>query len=537
MTPPEPLLRARHVSIDYAIPGGHTRAVLDASVTIYPGQTVAIVGESGSGKSTLASSFLGLLPANATLASGTIELLSRDVTAASESEWVELRGQAIGYVPQDPTTNLNPAWRVGTQVGEALRRCRLTRAARTDRVRELLSAAGLPDPERARRSYPHELSGGMAQRALIAQALACDPPLLIADEPTSALDATTAHEVLDHLCALASSKGTVLLLVTHDLALACERADHLLVMNKGRICEQGPTRQVMSGPVHPYTRRLLAALPGGRSRLAAKSKDVAISVAGASKAFAGARRGESAHVALDGVNLEVMAGQTCALVGESGSGKTTLARALLGLSPLDAGDIKIFSRSLATATKEEAREIRRDIQVVFQNPYASLDPLYTVSALIAEPLSILGIGDRRSRRARVREMLDAVGLAQSIAGRYPAQLSGGQRQRVAIARALAPSPRIVVLDEATSALDVVVQDRILALLRELQAEWGLTYLMITHDLGLVTANADTVAVMERGRIVESGPVAQVVSSPRQAMTRALIAATPRLPASQAGTAG
>jgi peptide/nickel transport system ATP-binding protein len=526
----DPLLRIRGLEISY----GDTPVVHGVDLDVRRGHRVAVVGESGSGKSTTAAATIGLLPGTGRVTAGTIEFAGEDVTHAGERRLRRLRGREIGLVPQDPMSNLNPVARVGRQIAETLVTHGLARGrAARERAVELMTEAGIPDAARRARQYPHEFSGGMRQRVLIAIALACEPQLLVADEPTSALDVTVQRQILDHLERLTAARGTSLLLITHDLGLAAERADDVVVMWRGRVVETGPAAQILRDPQHEYTRRLVAAAPS-----VATSRSRAVPVAPVAQAAAPALevtdlvktyrvRGQREPLrAVDGVTFSVTDGTTTAIVGESGSGKTTTARMVLGLEQPTQGRIAIAGRSFAGADRRTRRAIRRDLQPVFQDPYGSLDPVLPVERLIDEPLRVFGIGDAASRRGRVAELLDHVALPRAAAQRHPAELSGGQRQRVAIARALALAPKLVICDEAVSALDVLVQDQILELLTQLQRDLGLSYLFIAHDLAVVRLIAHDVLVMRRGKIVEHGSTADVFDSPRADYTRALLDAIP-----------
>ncbi|MFJ5836991.1 dipeptide ABC transporter ATP-binding protein [Streptomyces shenzhenensis] len=534
------LLEVENLSVSF----GAAPAVRGAELTLMPGERVAVVGESGSGKSTLAHAVMGLLPGSGRVTGGAIRLRGEDVVRAPEKRLRQLRGRAVGLVPQDPMTNLNPVTRVGRQVAETLLAHGLAgRREAPARAVELLAQAGLPEPGRRARQYPHELSGGQRQRVLIAIGLACRPDLLIADEPTSALDVTVQQQILDHLDGLTRELGTALLLITHDLGLAADRADRVVVMSRGAVVETGPAGRVLGSPRHEYTRRLVAAAPslGTTVRERTPGPGAAADSARPPAAAAGPllavehvtkeyrlRRGARFR-AVDDVSFTVGHGRTTAIVGESGSGKTTTARMVLGLLEPTGGTVRLDGAPVSGAAPARGparRAARRAMQPVFQDPYASLDPMFTVERLIAEPLAVFGIGDRDERRARVARLLDQVALPADVARRYPNELSGGQRQRVAIARALALEPRLVVCDEPVSALDVLVQDQILRLLRSLQDELGIGYLFISHDLAVVRALAHDVVVMRAGRVVERGPVDVVLGAPSDPYTRQLLAAVP-----------
>ena len=553
-----PLLSIRGLTVAFDA-GKTSREVLHGiDLDIHPGETVAIVGESGSGKSTTASAIVNLLPGTGHVTGGSITLEGRDLTTLTQPQMERVRGREIGYVPQDPMSNLNPVWSIGFQVKEAIRANGIASGRKEveRRAIEVLQQAGLADAERRLHQFPHQFSGGMRQRALIGIGLAADPKLLIADEPTSALDVTVQRVILDHMATLAAEKGTSVLLITHDLGLAAERADTIVVMNQGEIVESGPSRVILENPQHPYTQRLVAAAPSLASqRIQARAQDRGIlheaDLATAAptvvvqnlvkeyKIRQGSFRSERFR-AVDDVSFEIPRGRTLALVGESGSGKSTIAKMVLDLEKPTSGTILIDDENIGRLSGRRSFALRRRMQPVFQDPYGSLDPLRSIGGTIGEPLEVHHVGDAKSRRARVAELLDQVALPQELASRYPNELSGGQRQRVAIARALALKPDIVVLDEAVSALDVLVQDQILQLLADLQSELGLTYLFITHDLAVVRVVADLVCVMERGKVVEQGTVDEIFANPTEDYTRRLLEAIPgasmTLGAGSAGTA-
>ncbi|MCV7259563.1 dipeptide ABC transporter ATP-binding protein [Mycobacterium shimoidei] len=523
----EPLLTVKGLEVRF----GDDPAVQGADLTVRRGETVAVVGESGSGKSTTAAAVLGLLPPGGRITAGRIVFDGVDITAADRRTLRAIRGSGIGYVPQDPTTNLNPVWKVGFQVSEALRVNNVNDVA----AERLLADAGMPDPATQARKYPHRLSGGMCQRALIAIGLAGRPQLLIADEPTSALDVTVQRQVLDHLQRLTAELGTALLLITHDLALAAERAERVVVMHRGAVVETDAAQAVLGNPQHDYTKRLVAAAPAlrpaadqHRADREASADDIVVA-SGLTKIYRQSHGLPWRHTqlrAVDDVSFRLRRGRTLAVAGESGSGKSTLARMVLGLLPPTSGAVVFDGQDIAALDRRATLEFRRRVQPVFQNPYSSLDPMYSVFRAIEEPLRIHRIGDRRQRRRAVRELIDQVALPSSLLGRRPHELSGGQQQRVAIARALALRPEVLVCDEAVSALDVVVQAQILDLLGELQATLGLTYLFISHDLAVIRQIADEVLVMRAGRVVEHAATEEVFSRPREAYTRELLDAIP-----------
>ncbi|MER5525297.1 ABC transporter ATP-binding protein [Streptomyces sp. NPDC002677] len=543
-----PLLEIRGLSVSYRTRGGTVSAVRGVDLDVWPGQVTAVVGESGSGKSTTAHAVTRLLAANGTIDAGTVRFGRHDLATLSEAELRTVRGAQIGLVPQDPTVSLNPVERIGDQVAEVLRIHGLaTRRAAAAEAVAVLDRAGLPDAAVRARQYPHELSGGMRQRALIAVAIAAKPRLIIADEPTSALDVTVQRVILDHLQHLTEESGTAILLVTHDLGVAADRAQRLVVMEQGKVVEAGETRAVLADPQHAYTRRLLAAAPSlttarPRTPVSTAPADTAAPLVEARnlvKEFRLPRAGGEARTlrAVDDVSLTLRRGQTLALVGESGSGKSTTARLVLRLAEATSGQVLFDGTDVTTAKGAEVRQLRRRAQLVYQNPYASLDPRFSIGEVITEPLRAFKVGDRAARLDRARELLDRVALPAATLERRPAELSGGQRQRVAIARALALSPDLVVCDEPVSALDVSVQAQVLDLLAELQADTGVAYLFISHDLAVVRQIAHQVAVMRAGRVVETGPPEDLFSEPRHAYTRELLAAIPggRVPSPAAET--
>ncbi len=549
MENPTPVLAIRNLSVSFRTGSSELQAVRNVSIDVMPGQTIALVGESGSGKSTTAAAINRLLPENGTITGGEVWFGGRDLTQASERELISIRGAGIGLVPQDPMSNLNPLMRIGEQISEALEVHGVAsgRAAKAQ-VIELLGMVGIPEPERRVNQYPHEFSGGMRQRVLIAIGLACRPKLLIADEPTSALDVTVQRRILDRLDQLTEEMGTSVFLITHDLGLAAERADSIAVMYKGEIVESGRVADILANPQHPYTKDLLHAAPSLSSVSMIKVTDASpsvrrtpmlaappttignlVDVRELSKVFTIRRAGTgvaSEFAAVDQVSLSIPHGRTVSLVGESGSGKSTTANLILGLEDATSGSIMFNGADVAGLTKRELFAFRRRVQPVFQNPYASLDPRYTVERTIAEPLRVHKIGTASSRRELVARLLDQVALPLAMAERLPHELSGGQRQRVAIARALALSPELVVLDEAVSALDVLVQAQILELLASLQRELQLSYLFISHDLAVVRMISHEVYVMQGGRIVESGTPTQIFENPQSQYTRELLDAIP-----------
>ena len=524
-----PLIEVRDLSVSYRFAGQQTQAIRGLSFSLQQGETLAIVGESGSGKSTLANALLGLLPGNAHIDQGELRVAGVDVAKAGERARRALRGRTVALVPQDPMVSLNPTLRVGQQIAEALQLAHGRRYPALDsEVLELLTQVGLDEPALRARQYPHELSGGMRQRVLIAIALAGDPRLIIADEPTSALDVTVQRRILDHLQRLVAERGISLLIITHDLGMACDRADRLLVMKHGELVEHASPRQVLWGSQQPYTRDLLNAAPAFVPRRrpgppAGQAPLLRLSNVG--KRFA--LPGQAApFTALHDLSLDVYAGQTLAIVGESGSGKSTALRIALGLEAPSEGRVEFAGEDVTGYSWRAFRPLRRRIQLVQQNPFAALDPRFTVFDSIVEPLVSFGLLKGEALEQKARELINRVQLPVQFLDRLPKELSGGQRQRVAIARALALEPEVLLLDEPVSALDVSVQAQILALLEALQRDLGIAYVLVSHDLAVVASMADQVLVLRRGEVVEQGAALQVFSQPQSSYTRELIAAIP-----------
>ncbi|MET8954849.1 dipeptide ABC transporter ATP-binding protein [Streptomyces sp. NPDC004393] len=506
---------------DLTVQFGDLRAVDGLSFSLEAGAALALVGESGSGKSTVASALLGLHRGTGARVGGSIEVAGTDVQQASENDLRGLRGGKAAMVFQDPLSSLDPYYAIGDQIAEVYRvHTRASRRAARARAVEVLDRVGIPDVVRRSRSRPHEFSGGMRQRALIAMALACEPELLIADEPTTALDVTVQAQILDLLHTLRQETGMGLLLVTHDVGVAAESVDEVLVMRHGRTVEHGPVAGVLGEPREEYTRELLGAVPrvdAPRVRGGAASDEVVIEASGLRREFG---RGRGRFAAVDDVSLTVRRGETLGIVGESGSGKTTLGRMLVGLLEPTAGEVRHGGAVRSGADPS--------VQMVFQDPVSSLNPRRSVGESIADPLRARGEKDELRIRGRVRELLRRVGLDETHYDRYPHEFSGGQRQRVGIARALAADPRVIVCDEPVSALDVTTQAQVVALLGELQRELGLALVFVAHDLAVVRQVSDRVAVMRRGRIVEYGPADEVYDAPRDSYTRQLLAAVPAL---------
>ncbi|UVE48597.1 ABC transporter ATP-binding protein [Pseudomonas chlororaphis] len=536
---PEPLIRVTDLQVRF---GAHAAPTLKGiSFELRRGECLALVGESGSGKSVTSRTLAGLTGANALIQASRLEFAGQDLRRFDERAWRRIRGAQIGFVMQDALGSLDPLRPVGKEIAEPLElHSPLDRAQRQARVLELLRAVGVPEPELRARQYPFQLSGGLRQRALIASAIACNPRLLIADEPTTALDATVQAQVLDLLESLRGD-STAMLIVSHDLAVVSRLANRVAVMHNGVIVEQGSVEEVLHDPQHPYTQFLLRAGRAVHFRRPAPSpspRPVLSAVAPAraeappllqvdklSKAFKGPD-GRLRRV-VDGVSLQLRRGQTLGIVGESGSGKTTLTRMILGLETPDSGDIQLLGEPWLSLPDAQKRQLRRSIQVVFQDPLSSFDPRYSVQRVLFEALQVAG-HPRRDWAHKATELLGLVRLDAALLGRRPLELSGGQRQRVAIARALAAGPKILVCDEPVSALDVSVQAQILELLDDLKQRLGLACLFISHDLGVINHVSDAVLVMKDGRVVEAGPVREVFDHPQHPYTLSLLDAIPHL---------
>jgi len=532
--PDAAVLQIDDLAVSYRNAHEVRRVVHNVSLQVQPGEVVALVGESGSGKTTTAQAVIGLLAENGHLESGTIRINGTDIAGWSQKQLDTIRGRKISLIPQDPTSSLNPVKTIGAQVAEVLQIHQRGRRKEIEaRVIELLTRVGITQPELRAKQYPHELSGGMRQRVLIAIAIALRPNLIIADEPTSALDVTVQKRILDLIDELRREYGTAVLLVTHDLGVAADRANRLVVMKNGRIQEQGQTEEVLARPRSEYTRKLLADAPslnGGRHVTHARAShvhgsDQVIVVESLVQDFPLAGKRETFR-AVDRVSFTVQRGSTHAIVGESGSGKTTTARSIVGFQKPTSGRILVDGIDVTALRGEHLRQFRRKIQLVYQNPFSSLDPLQTTFQIVEEPLLNFDSISREERVKKVRTILERVDLPQAILAHKPRALSGGQRQRVAIARALVLDPQVLVLDEAVSALDVSVQAQILGLLDELQQSLGLTYLFISHDLAVVRQISNTVSVLHNGRQVDCGNVEDVFLRPGSDYTRELIGAIP-----------
>jgi peptide/nickel transport system ATP-binding protein len=514
---------------------GAAQIIKDLSLDVGAGEILGLVGASGSGKSMTALAIMRLLPAHATL-TGAVRLRGESLSDKSETELQNIRGRDIGIVFQEPMTALNPLMRIGDQVAETVRLHRSVSIAEARRAaRETLDLVGLRGEQGALDRLPYELSGGQRQRVAIAMAVVLEPPLLIADEPTTALDVGTQAQVLRLLQELARTRNMGLILVTHDLAVVAQVTDRVAVMHEGEVVEQGVTQQLLRHLQHPYGRALLAAadLKPKRSARSGESSAVVLQVRDIVREYPRRRRSlwhaATPLRAVDGVSLSIHAGETVGLVGESGSGKSSLLRVILALERPQTGEVRLLGEKFSTAAGADLRRLRRSIQIVFQDPYGSFDPQWSVERLIAEPFFLLDSPPTAAeRRRRVAVVLEQVGLSASDGRRYPHEFSGGQRQRIAIARALVTEPSVIAFDEAVSALDVLVRAQILELLAELAERLRLAYLFVSHDLNVVRSIADRVYVMQLGRIVEHGSTEGVFASPRHAYTEALIAATPRL---------
>ncbi|MBK3584000.1 dipeptide ABC transporter ATP-binding protein [Streptomyces microflavus] len=526
----EPLVRVTGLTVDF----GSVRAVDGLSFTLEAGGALAVVGESGSGKSASAYALLGLHRGTGARVGGTVEVAGTDVNAADDAGLRALRGAKAAMVFQDPLSSLDPYYPVGDQIAEVHRvHHRVSRKAARARAVEVLDRVGIPDAARRSRLRPHEFSGGMRQRALIAMALACEPQLIVADEPTTALDVTVQAQILDLLHTLRQETGMGLLLVTHDVGVAAESVDDVLVMRDGREVERGPVARVLGSPREAYTKELLAAVPRVETRRvvpvppprAEEASVPLLEAVGLRREFG---RGSGKVAAVGGVSLTVHAGRTLGIVGESGSGKTTLGRMLVRLLDPTAGRLRYGGTEIGSLSEKELKPFRRELQMVFQDPVASLNPRRSVGESVADPLRAAGEGDEGRIRDRVGALLERVGLDPAHFERYPHEFSGGQRQRIGIARALAAEPKVIVCDEPVSALDVTTQAQVVALLAELQRELGIGLVFIAHDLAVVRQVSDRVAVMRGGLIVEQGSADEVYGDPRDPYTKQLLAAVPAL---------
>ncbi|CAL8976190.1 Glutathione import ATP-binding protein GsiA [Tessaracoccus sp. O5.2] len=528
-----PVLKFDKLDVQFRTEFGTVHAVKGITLSVEPGEVMALVGESGSGKSVTATTALGLLPKTARIQGDTL-VTDKSIGQLSGRQLRSLRGNRVAMVFQEPMTALNPVITVGEQLTEAMEVHGVAFGRDAwSRAVDLLNAVGIPNAERRAKQFPHELSGGMRQRVVIAMALACDPDVIIADEPTTALDVTVQAEILDLLRSLKDKLNTGILLITHNMGVVADMADNVAVMFKGTIVERGPVEQVLLQPQHPYTKRLLAAVPrlgeghgqfGVAPNPVEPTAEAALDVRDLVVEYH--RAGKKPFRAVDGVSFDVRRGEIVGLVGESGSGKSTIGRALLGLIPSKSGEVRVLDQNLLGLRGHELKSLRKRIGVIFQDPAASLNPRFPIGDVIAEPMSVHKVGNAKEREARVHELLDAVQLPRSVYNRYPHELSGGQRQRVSIARALSLSPDLLVADEPTSALDVSVQASVLAMFTELQREFGFACLFISHDLAVIDSLAHRVVVMQYGKIVEKGTREDVLLHPQEEYTRRLLAAAP-----------
>jgi len=524
----DPILKVRNLTVEFGTHDGVVKAVKGIDLDVMPGETIGIVGESGSGKSQTMMAMMGLLASNGK-ASGSARYRDQELIGLPEPKLNKIRGAKITMIFQEPMTSLDPLYRIGNQVAEPLIKHKgMNAKAARARVLELLKLVGIPNPERRIDAYPHEMSGGQRQRVMIAMALANDPDILIADEPTTALDVTIQAQILTLLADLQQKFGMAIVFITHDLGIVRRFSDRVYVMQSGNVVESGNTEQIFSAPDHPYTKMLLAAEPTGRKAPPAASAPILLEGKNVEVSFklgGGFLSGTPTILrAVDRISVHLKKGQTIGIVGESGSGKSTLGRALLRMLPSD-GDIRFENRDISKADRGEMRPLRRELQVVFQDPFGSLSPRLTVGQIITEGLLVHEpslTGKQRDQRAV--EALREVNLDPIMRNRYPHEFSGGQRQRIAIARAMILKPKVVVLDEPTSALDRSVQKQIVELLRTLQTSHELSYLFISHDLAVVRAIADYIIVMKQGKIVEEGPTDEIFDSPSDIYTKTLMAA-------------
>ena len=527
-----PVLRVSDYTVEFWVDGVWYPAARNMNFELQAGRTLAIVGESGSGKSTTAMGLMSLLATNART-SGSVQVKGVEMIGASSKKLQEFRGKEVAYIFQEPMTALNPVYTIGFQIMETLRNhFDMGPHEARERTLELITLVEIPNPETSINKYPHQLSGGQRQRAMIAQALACDPALLVADEPTTALDVTVQAEILDLMRGLRSKLNSAILLITHDMGVVADMSDEILVMKNGLTVEHGSADQIFNNPVHPYTKELLGAVPKLGSSAQRPFPDIESSkpapvIKLENVTIEYPKRGRiPAFTAVKDLNLEIYPGEIVGLVGESGSGKTTVGRAAIGLLPIKEGSITIVGNDISRATQKELRKIRRHTGIVFQDPASSLNPRLPIGESIGEPIFLAGLAKGAELAHKVEDLLDSVELPRSYRNRYPHELSGGQRQRVGIARALALTPDLLIADEPTSALDVSVQARFLELLQELQEKLNFACLFISHDLAVVDILSHRIAVMQNGRLVESGERDEILKSPREAYTQRLIAAVP-----------
>ncbi len=524
-------LDARNVAVDFKVEGGTVHAVRDVSFQLHKGETIAIVGESGSGKSVTARTVMGLLSKRATVSrTASIKLNGKDIMTFSREQMRKLRGNQISMIFQEPMSSLNPVYTIGKQLTEVLHlHNKMSHKEATERARQLLEEVQIPEPGARLRQYPHQLSGGQRQRVMIAMALANRPDILIADEPTTALDVTVQAQILHLIKDLQARYGMAVILITHDLTIVRQFSDYVYVMQNGVVQEHNRTEAIFRTPQHAYTRHLLASEPKGHANPLKQGTDTVLEGAGVRVAFTLKRGGFFKPdffdlVAVDNLDINLKRHETLGLVGESGSGKTTFGQALIRLIGNNGGTIKFDGEPIEHKTRADMRPLRSRMQVVFQDPFASLNPRMSIRQIIEEGLIVNDMGNGKERLERVRQALDDAGMPTNILNRFPHEFSGGQRQRVAIARAIALEPEFILLDEPTSALDLSVQAQIIDLLRKLQDERGLSYLFISHDLKVVRALCHRVMVMQHGKIVEQGPVSEVLETPKTDYTKRLVKA-------------
>jgi len=528
----ELILDARNVKVDFTVEGGTVHAVQDVSFQLHKGETIALVGESGSGKSVTARTVMKLLTKRATIGADTsITLSGRDVIRLGDKQMRKMRGNDVAMIFQEPMSSLNPVYTVGTQICEILHlHNKMSSKQALERARQLLEEVRIPEPEARLKQYPHQLSGGQRQRVMIAMALANRPDVLIADEPTTALDVTVQAQILHLIKDLKDKYGMAVILITHDLTIVREFSDYVYVMQNGRVQEHNRTEDLFENPGHSYTKHLLASEPKGNANPIAGTEPVILEGSGVKVSFTLKRGGFFRPdyfdlVAVDNLDIELKRHETLGLVGESGSGKTTFGQALIRLIGNQGGNISFDGQPISNASRADMRPLRSRMQIVFQDPFASLNPRMSIRQIIEEGLVVNGIGkNTRERVERVRQSLRDAGMPDNILNRFPHEFSGGQRQRIAIARAIALEPEFILLDEPTSALDLSVQAQIIDLLRKLQDEKGLSYLFISHDLKVVKALCHRVMVMQFGKIVEQGPVDEVLTNPQTEYTRRLVKA-------------
>ncbi|MBP2614571.1 ABC transporter ATP-binding protein [Agrobacterium pusense] len=526
------IIDARNIAVTFKVEHGMVEAVKDISFQLYRGETIAIVGESGSGKSVTARTVMGLLTKRATVSkSAVVRFNGDDILKFSSRQRRALRGNRISMIFQEPMSSLNPIYTIGSQIVEAIRvHSKLSKKQAEARALDLLRQVQIPEPEARLKQYPHQLSGGQRQRVMIAMALSNDPDVLIADEPTTALDVTVQAQILNLIRDLQKKRGMAVVLITHDLTIVKQFSDYVYVMQHGEMREHNTTEKLFAAPQHPYTKRLLASEPRGTAKPLPENSGVLLTASGVRVSFmmryGGLFKPELKElIAVDSLGLTLRRHETLGLVGESGSGKTTFGQSLLRLNDPVGGEVVFDGQRVDGRSRAEMRPLRSRMQIVFQDPFASLNPRMTIGQIIEEGLIINGLGKTKAERLdRVRDALEAAGMPGNIRSRFPHEFSGGQRQRIAIARAVALEPEFILLDEPTSALDLSVQAQIIDLLRKLQDERGLSYLFISHDLKVVRALCHRVIVMQRGRIVEEGPVEDVLSQPKTEYTQRLVRA-------------